>query len=302
MSRIRKILIGIVLSIPIVMVLLILALQTPFGEKRILAYAEDYVYRTYDIRLHGDSLDLNLFPLTARINAFRIYGAQQKNKLFLDTASIAMDAPYSVLWSNDKVINSLTLSSPRVDPQNLPKPRIQERSEGTFQIRNVVVTGGALQYASYHLEDIALNGRLEPNTIVLDRLKARLEQIVLQASGKIKTGETIESLLDYHAAGDAASLSKVFAAIPPLSGQVETAGQINGSGSNYVIDGTLHASGLSVDGAAPLAAAGSYKVDTASKDSPYNAVGEVAQPSFERAAAEIRSQPSPRGGRQPWDT
>ncbi len=252
-------------------VLLVLLIQTSAFKSRLLTFVESYLSENYKIKVEAKSLNYNLYPLSIRVDGFHLYGGRSNEASFLRASNVQINLPYSAIWSDDVVIHSLVLDTPAIQPENLPNPDLPEKKEdtGTFRIEKIILTGGALTYSKFQLHDLKMDAQLEPNSIRLNSIYAKMDEMELTADGRVEDLSKTVYKFRYRVRGPAAAVSRLFPQVPPLTGEIRASGQAYGEAGGYKVDGVLNADAISVKGDGNIVANAQYKIDSTSTESPY---------------------------------
>ena len=267
---VRKIFLGVGILILIASFSLIF-IHTDYAKQKIASYLQNYVLKNYNIKSSVASLDYKLLPpLVVRLNDLKIYGGRSNSQDFLSSHSLEVIIPYSSFWGNNFLIRRLTLESPSMSPENLPVPKFQKTSSGTFQIDQIDITGGDLRYSQFRVQDMYLNAAVLPDSIQLKKLWARLKDFELNANGVVHNLKSPIYDLTYQIAGNAKSISALFPQVPPLEGQMTTSGKVHGANGFYAVNGQLDSQSLSVNGQPGFKAHARYQVDSSNQRAPYS--------------------------------
>lgn len=250
-------------ALGVLVILLLLFAQTTYVKSQVLAYAESYALKADNLRIEAKSLNYSLYPLTITVNGPRLYGGQSNDKTFLAANYLRIKLPYSSLWGKDFIVYSLELNTPSAEPANIPPYRSSKKSSGKFEIQRIILSGGALTYSNFHVQDVKMDARLNTDEFLLKSLDARLEDIHVTASGELHNFQKPTYNISYHLNGNADAISRLFPQVPPLTGTIDSSGKANGASGNYQAQGKLTADGMTVKKSSPFSVNADYKVDSA---------------------------------------
>lgn len=258
-----------ILSAIIVVLALLIVIGAIYAQSKLNVFFREYVKREYGLSLKIGSAHLQFYPLSVGLQNIEL--SDSANKPFFHAAAASAALPYSSFWSDEFVVNDITVVSPALDLDRLPEFRRAKTTSGAgpkFRVERLSISTASIAAKGHDLQDIFVEARFDGNSVNVSEARASFQSVAMKAKGTIEFAEPRRINLSYNARGDTKSFADLIPVALPLSGPFTAAGVLEGEITKPVFSGRIEGQSLTWNRNEPFAVTAKYRYEVGNHNTP----------------------------------